>query len=176
MEVIVAPNPLPIDVTQQLVFLGGGIQQCPDWQGELITYFKKRRKRRLIDSIFLNPRRPNFPIQDPRAAEEQITWEFKMLEKCDIFTMLFCNSISPQPICFYELGRNIERMKEKFPSSWEERIIISCDENFIRRQDVEIQTRLATDGKVRVGIYPTFELIPKHCNEIINLLNLDNYL
>ena len=62
----------------------------------------------------LNPRREDW-IEEPGAAERQIEWEFDMIERCDVFTMYFAGGESDQPICMYELGRNIERMKQRFP-------------------------------------------------------------
>ena len=94
--------------------------------------------------MIFNPRRENFPIGDKNAAYEQIQWEFDQLEKCDIFSMYFCAGESDQPICMYELGRNILRMQNKFPADWQERIIISVEDGYKRKQDVLIQTELAT--------------------------------
>ncbi len=44
------------------LFLAGGITGCPDWQRQL--------RDKLADTplTLLNPRRANFPIDDPRAA------------------------------------------------------------------------------------------------------------
>ena len=168
VTVITAPEHVQIPKGAITIFLAGGIQKCGDWQKELISLFQKSN---ISEDIYLiNPRRDNFPIDDPNAAEEQITWEFEMLEQCDYFTMLFNSSESDQPICFYELGRNIERMKQKFPKIWMNQIIVSSDKNFKRVQDVEIQTKLATKGKVEAGIFETNELVKKHFEKIIENL------
>jgi hypothetical protein len=66
--------------------------------------------------------------------------------------MYFSGGESDQPICMYELGRNLERMKQRFPDDWWERIIITCDANYKRVSDVAIQTALATDKKVKVVV------------------------
>lgn len=168
ITVVTAPEKVEFNKESIRIFLAGGIQKCGDWQNELINMFKSSNIKE--DIYLINPRRDDFPIDDPNAAEEQITWEFNMLEDCDFFTMLFNSSESDQPICFYELGRNIERMKQKFPKIWMNQIIISSDKNFKRVQDVEIQTKLATKGKVNVGIYDTKELVKKHFEKIIENL------
>ena len=51
----------------------------------------------------------------------------------------------------YELGRNILRMQMRFPSNWEDRIIISVEDGYKRKQDVIIQTGLATNDKIFVN-------------------------
>jgi len=141
-----------------LVFLAGGITDCPEWQKEVI------KKLNIEDNhvIICNPRRDNFPIHDPNASYEQIEWEYKALNKCYIFSIMFCESTSDQPICFYELGRYIERMKLRFPKDWKNRIIVSCDDEFKRIQDVLIQTKLATSNRVKVNVGKGEDLINTH--------------
>ena len=162
VKVITAPEKIEFPKTAIKIFLAGGIQKCDEWQQKIINMFKEYETEKEI--YLINPRRENFPIDDPNASYEQIKWEFDMLEQCHIFTMLFLDSESDQPICFYELGRNIERMKQRFPQSWDRRIVVSCDENFKRRQDVEIQTKLATG--MSVNIVPTDKLVETHFKAI----------
>lgn len=168
VTVVTAPEKIEFPVGSIRIFLAGGIQKCREWQKELIDMFKHLNID--TDIYLINPRRDNFPIDDPNATEEQITWEFDMLEECDFFTMFFDNSDSDQPICFYELGRNIERMKQKFHKIWQNNIIITCDKNFKRVQDVVIQTKLATKDKVDVGVYDSEDVIKKHFEKIIENL------
>ena len=124
------------------VFLAGGITNCHEWQDEVI---KNLESFPYTDNLIIfNPRRKNFPIHDPNASRQQIEWEFKWLERMDIFSMYFCKDDSDQPICLYELGRNLVRMQNRFPSDWEDRIIITCEKGYKRQQDVIIQTELAT--------------------------------
>ena len=123
-----------------LCFLAGGITQCSDWQSEVIKELKKYDAEHLV--VF-NPRRENFPIHDPNASEEQIKWEFEQLQRMDIFSMYFCNSKSVQPICMYELGRNLVGMEHRFPDDFTDRIVVSVEKGYSREQDVRIQTKLA---------------------------------
>ena len=60
------------------LFLAGGISNCPDWQAELIEKIKD-----LPGLTVYNPRRKNFPMDDPKAAEAQITWEYNKLKGVD---------------------------------------------------------------------------------------------
>lgn len=122
--------------TYPTVFLGGGIQKCPDWQKEMVGL--------LSDELItiLNPRRKNFPIHDPNAAEGQITWEYHRLNSADIFSMWFCNTkLSDQPICMYELGRHLVLHKDH-----PETVVIGVEPGYRRAQDVIIQSRLVDDS------------------------------
>lgn len=153
------------------VFLAGGIQKCPLWQERVIENFKKSPMNSDVDIYLINPRRTNFPINDPNAANEQIEWEFEMLEKCDIFSMYFANTLdSDQPICFYELGRNIERMKAKFPEDWNERIVVTCEKGFRRWKDVDVQTSLATDYEVEVNLVNNDVEMMRHTRNILGAI------
>lgn len=143
MKLITAIEPLNIDGLS--VFLAGGITNCPNWQKDVIEGLSD------TDLTVLNPRRDNFPIHDPNAADDQIAWEFEALERCDIFSMYFADADSDQPICMYELGRNIARMQMRFPNTWMYRIVIAADPNYRRFNDVKIQTKLATYNRIYVG-------------------------
>jgi len=118
------------------IFLAGGITNCKNWQKEVIKELEFENI-----SIF-NPRQENFDITDKNASFKQISWEFERLEQMDIFSMYFCNGESDQPICMYELGRNILKMQNRFPNDWEKRIIISVEDEYKRKKDVIIQTQL----------------------------------
>lgn len=158
MKVITAPNEYIPNENDIKVFLAGGITNCRNWQKEVIDEFMQYVKvfhcnDDLYDRLVIfNPRRDSFSINDFEAAQKQIEWEFYALEKADIFSIYFCNSDSDQPICMYELGRNIERMKQKFPKDYYERIIITCEAGYKRTQDVLIQTLLATVALVGPSI------------------------
>lgn len=133
----------PGDIT---CFLAGGITDCAEWQDEVIKILSEMDLPKLV--IF-NPRRKNFPINDPNASTEQITWEYNMLNQMDIFSMYFAYSEqSVQPICMYELGRHLERMRVRFPEDFLSRIIVSSEPTYSRLQDVEIQTKLAVDKDI----------------------------
>lgn len=153
------------------VFLAGGIQKCPMWQDRVIENMLSVPMTSDIDIYLINPRRKNFPINDPNAAEEQIKWEFDMIEQCDIFSMYFANTLeSDQPICFYELGRNIERMKQRFPKDWMYRIVVTCETGFRRWKDVDIQTELATDDEVYVNLVTNDVKMETHTRDILRAM------
>jgi len=112
--------------TKKSIFLAGSITGARNWQKEVVQAIKD------FDVVVFNPRRDNFPIHDPSAALEQITWEHEMLRKADMIQMWFDgNTVSP--ICLFELGAWIMTSKP---------MVIGMDPNYQRRQDVEIQTKL----------------------------------
>lgn len=130
-------------------FLAGGITKCWNWQEAVINELNKYNLPNNL--VIFNPRRENFPIDDPRAAYEQISWEFYWLERCDIFSMYFARSESVQPICMYELGRNLARMRYTYrsdPGSYIDRVVITCEDGYSRAEDVLIQSNLALGGNI----------------------------
>ena len=142
VQVITAPSiEIPVYTS---AFLAGGITNCKEWQKEVIKNLEYE------DISLFNPRQEHFDVSDKNASYKQILWEFERLEKMDIFSMYYCNDNSDQPICMYELGRNIVRMQNRFPSDWEKRIVISVEDGYRREADVLIQTELATQNKVFV--------------------------
>lgn len=124
MEYIEAPT--VYKGNKRSLFLAGGITNCPDWQSELTDLLKDK------NITLLNPRRANFPIHDPNAAEEQIAWEYKHLRKADAISFWFPKE-TICPIVLYELGAW---------SMTEKPIFVGVHPDYPRRQDVEIQTGL----------------------------------
>lgn len=155
-QVIVAPS---LEVQKHTsVFLGGGITGCADWQKEVCDFLKDE------EITIFNPRRDKFDISDNTLTMQQIEWEFKRLECCDIFSMYFCNSESVQPICMYELGRNIVRMQSRFPLTWQHRIIVNVEPGYKRKDDVYWQMAWATDSHV----------LPTYGNAVYHAIAISN--
>ena len=177
MKIITAPDKYTAKGTDILVFLAGGITSCSDWQSNVIHTLQELdaspESGSLDNLVLFNPRRENFPINDLSAALTQISWEFQQLEQADILSMYFANSSSDQPICMYELGRNIARMQMRFPTDWMHRIVVSVQQGYRRESDVRIQMMLATDGAVAPVGYEQGENF--HAHRIYNAyLHLKN--
>ena len=117
------------------VFLAGGITNCPDWQAEIIEKLKDEE-----GLILYNPRRANFPMDDPTAVDKQISWEYDKLKDADVIIFWFSRG-SLNPIVLYELGMWGNSRPEK-------KIVIGCDPKYERIQDVEIQSRLAGNTQI----------------------------
>ena len=159
VKIITAPEKIGKD--GYMLFLAGGITDCDNWQKvvqyELCRIFKN-------DSlIILNPRRDNFPIDDPAAAVEQVTWEFNALEKCDMFSMYFAGGKSDQPICMYEYGRHLAKLGES-KYNLDTFVVTACKE-YKRYNGVIIQTRLVNN---RIVVNSTLD---EHINTIVDKLN-----
>lgn len=118
------------------LFLAGGITNCPDWQSDIIKLLEP-----IGDLSVYNPRRKNFPMNDPNAAEEQITWEYNHLRDSDLILFWFSRG-SLNPIVLYELGR--------WGNSSEKHIVIGLDEEYERKYDVTIQTFLSRGIKTPI--------------------------
>jgi len=123
---IEAPNHLEKDVPYPSLFIAGGITNCREWQTHLC--------RNLSDMplVIYNPRKKNFPIDDPNAAYEQIRWEYDNLRKADFISFWFCRD-TLCPITLYELGAQC---------MFDKPVLVGMDPEYERRQDVEIQTSL----------------------------------
>lgn len=170
MKVIVAPEIYEQKPDEISLFLAGGITGCMGWQDKVIEKLGKYSLDRLV---VYNPRRDNFPIGDPDAAPAQVKWEFDYLQRMDIFSMFFCNGESDQPICMYELGRNIMTMHIRFPEDWESRIVISCCIDYKRSQDVDLQTKLAFNKEHPVVFgSDSYALMDNHVDGIVNAYRL----
>lgn len=170
MKVITAPEPYIAERGDVFLFLAGGISNCWEWQDAVIKELEKYNLEKLV--VF-NPRRKNFPIDDPNAARDQIGWEFSWLNMADIFTMYFANADSDQPICMYELGRHLERIKNfslynDYYFDPKDRIVIGVEDGYRRAQDVYIQSELALEDDIVIrNCNPT-----KYAKQIVEKYNL----
>jgi hypothetical protein len=115
------------------VFLAGGITGVSDWQSEVVA------KMELLvgcagelcpNILLMNPRRANFPMNDPNAAPEQIKWEHAHLRQADAISFWFAPE-TVQPIALFEYGYWLGQNNP---------LIVGCDPAYPRRQDVIIQT------------------------------------
>ena len=145
-----APNGFRADLARPWVFMAGGITNCPDWQKDLHQFLYTGMgplagNPATIHSFTLfNPRRENFPIHDPCASEEQITWEHVGFKLADIIVFWFAKG-SLNPIVLYELGKHCMHPN----------IVVGCDPEYVRTQDVVIQLRLMRPRlKVILGFEP----------------------
>ena len=129
------------------IFLAGGITDCVNWQMDLVFELKNLNDSGLFDLgglVIFNPRRDNFDVMDMEAIIEQIKWEHKALEKCDICSFFFPASESVQPITLYELGRHLG----------DHTSVVTIQKGYKRAEDVKIQ--LALDGNF-CSIYNSYE-------------------
>ncbi len=123
------------------VFLAGGISGTFDWQADVIA--------RLADLslVLLNPRRHNFPIDDPSAAHAQIAWEFRHLQRATAVLFWF----PPEtlcPIALYELGGRAQIREQP--------LFVGTHPDYARRLDVEVQLKLA---RPEVAVVSTTEAL-----------------
>jgi len=125
MNYVEAPD-MWIESDDVKLFLAGGITNCPDWQQDMVE------KLRDTELVILNPRREDFPIHDPNAAQAQIEWEFNALRAAEAIQFWFPKE-TLCPIVLYELG------------TWSmanKKIFVGTDLGYKRIPDVIIQTQL----------------------------------
>ena len=101
----------------------------------------------------LNPRRKNFPIDDPNAGREQIVWEYHALHDANAILFWFpCETLCP--IVLYELGAWSMTNKPLY---------VGVHPKYERRKDVEIQTELVRpDVRVVFSLERLAEQVQKH--------------
>lgn len=140
------------------IFLAGGISNCRDWQSDMIEELKNLDVDGLVglgDLIIFNPRRDDFDITDKTATIEQIKWEHKCLERCDICSFFFPESDTVQPIALYELGKHMGKRRS----------VVGIQKGYLRAEDVKIQ--LALDGDT-CAIYGSYEeAIREHARSLV---------
>jgi hypothetical protein len=125
MEYVEAPDTYRSE--EPSVFLAGGITGCPDWQSRMVDMLED------TSLVLYTPRREDFPIEDPGAAEEQIRWEHEYLREADAISFWFPKD-SVCPIALYEIGAW---------SMTDKPLFVGTHPEYPRKQDVEIQTGLA---------------------------------
>ena len=128
MRYIEAPAELGRDVAGPVLFLAGGITDCPDWQAEAAAMLRGEAGLTVV-----NPRRA---VYDEDVAVEQITWEHTHLHRAGLILFWFTSG-SLQPIALYELGVHVTRGAP---------IVVGADPDYPRRLDVEVQLSLARPG------------------------------
>lgn len=112
------------------VFLAGGISDTENWQREIIHALRDTA------GVLLNPRRAEFPMDDPDAGRVQIEWEHRHLRRAGLVAFWF----PPQtlcPIALFELGLCVE---SGIP------LAVGTHPDYARRFDIEVQMRLRRPG------------------------------
>lgn len=137
MKVITAPNhptDAEYDAHWPMLFVAGGITGAPNWQPEYLEMLKD------VDGLAFNPRRPEFDVRDPNNAIVQIEWEAKYLAVANAISFWFPKE-TLCPITLYELGRWTAEVLCR--GSATKKLFIGVHPEYARRDDVEIQTKLA---------------------------------
>ncbi|MBC8102371.1 MAG: nucleoside 2-deoxyribosyltransferase domain-containing protein [Cytophagales bacterium] len=120
---------------EPMLFLAGGISGCGDWQREMTALLSD------TSLTLLNPRRPDFPIDDEAAARTQIEWEFRHLRLADAILFWFPHE-TLCPITLFELGAGSRSAVPLF---------VGTHPDYQRRTDVIVQLSLARPEVSVVG-------------------------
>lgn len=128
-------NGPPIPGIGPVVFLGGGITGCPDWQSDILSMIE-------CENYFMvaNPRRENWDMSSDSG--EQIRWEYRWLDRADIVSFWFpCETLCP--ITLYELADVTRRVMYDQDSQGDRlELVVGAHREYERRFDIEYQTAL----------------------------------
>jgi hypothetical protein len=164
MHYVEAPNDIS-NLPRPLVFLAGGITNCDEWQKEVVKHLMTVKD---LPGTIVNPRRENFPMDDPNAAPEQIEWEHKALWASDVISYWFDGGESVQSITMFELGCHLSRY---VVGAGPNQLIVGASPEYKRYQDVEIQlwchSRMTHES---YGVKITAHTVKEHALNIANAL------
>jgi len=164
MQYVEAPGNIK-NLAHPLVFLAGGITDCEDWQA---VVREKLTGHGSPKGTLLNPRRAEFPIDNPDAAHEQIMWEHEALWMSDVITFWFAGGPSVQPIVMFEYGCHLGRYSIGGGPS---KLLVGVHRNYKRRQDVLIQTEAHNRNLNGPWKVQPVQTLAKHIENIEAYLN-----
>lgn len=112
---------------ERSIFLAGGIIDTKyDWQQEMIERLSD------TDLVVLNPRRNDFPKDDPYATTHQIKWENDHLEKAT-YVLFWFPAEAPCMTSLFELGTWSKAGKPLF---------VGIEPGYIKKGGIEKQMAL----------------------------------
>lgn len=122
------------NTAKTMVFMAGGISNCPDWQ----DYAARQLQTLDDDLVLINPRRHGFDITNENMTKDQIRWEHDALHKADAIMFWFpCETVCP--ITLFELGVHAGKVP----------LFVGTHPEYTRRLDVIEQLSLI-DPTIRV--------------------------
>lgn len=129
-----APDPYePQEGDPPAVFLAGGISGCPDWHSHAVHVLRDSG----VPMVVLNPARKNFPITDPNAGWEQVSWEQHHLHLPGLITLMWFPRphlpVTVQPIAQFEFGQASDKPDRT--------LVIGADPDYPRQLDVHHMMR-----------------------------------
>lgn len=117
------------------LFVAGGITDCPDWQ-TLFIHLLTVELGETVELDCYNPRTPDFDVSRTDESRMQIVWEHRALQQADIISFWFPEE-TLCAITLFELGAWLNSDKP---------ITVATHENYARRFDVGVQSKLARPG------------------------------
>ena len=166
LKYVESPGKWEFDPSYPRVFLAGGITGCANWQSELHDKLLKSGESMVV----FNPRRENFPINDPSAGPAQVAWEFYhfRMSSCIIF---WFSSETVQPIVMFELGA-WSMFNVMDPGRFE--IVVGTHPSYPRKQDVELQMHfLSPEMKIHDSLDAVADSVVEHARSYH--LNIEAY-
>jgi hypothetical protein len=113
------------------VFLAGGITGVERWHDRAAAGLAR-------EAVVLNPNRARFPVDDPAAGWEQVSWEQHHLHLPGVVTLFWFPASDPavttQPIAMFELGQALGEGRQ---------VVVGADPGYPRQADVHLLCRLS---------------------------------
>ena len=161
MTLFRAPEVVPVEHLKNSLFLAGGIgvgAVVPDWQSAFAARFADTHL------CLLNPRRDDYPADDPNALRQQIEWEHRYLKAASAISFWFVAE-TLCPITLYELGawaNGCDEAGRKKP------IFVGAHPDYARRADLFVQLSLvrpeveivATLGELEAQVRAAMKINP----------------
>lgn len=108
-----------------ILFLAGGISNCPNWQDIAAE------KLSSLNIVLLNPRREAW--DDSIQDYEQIKWEFDAIQKSTHIIFWFTPDTT-NPITLFEYGKELVKRNKV--------MYVGCHPDYVKKNDVYIQSQL----------------------------------
>lgn len=157
MKLIQSPNHITGFHNSIVIFLGGEITGCPNWQQIVIE------KLKYYECVLINPKRKDWDINDNTLEEKQIKWEHQYLNMADTIVFWFPKE-SVCPIALFELGKYVrETYVDSNGFSKGKELHIGCHPEYSRINDVKIQ----------VGLERPYQIIHESLDSLIQEISLD---
>jgi Nucleoside 2-deoxyribosyltransferase like len=135
MKIIQAPSFEPVEYSK-VVFLAGGISNCPNWQSDVLDRLRKYEVITNSPVTICNPRRDNFNTAKAEDSALQIQWEHTYLKLSNIIFFWFpCETLCP--ITLFEYGKMLVESRHRNLE-----LIVGCHPDYKRKFDVQYQTFL----------------------------------
>lgn len=144
-------GPLKKEDANDNIFLAGSISKAMDWQKNIQTIRSENGKTLRDEFNIVNPRRPVYE-DSPEVELQQISWEFLAINDICKNILFWFSYETVAPITLFEYGKVLE-------GSFHNNVYVGIHPDYPRKRDVEIQTALCGDRRVKEIVYSLEDLV-----------------
>lgn len=110
------------------LFLAGGIPNVQPWHDDAVMQLEMLGE----PVVVLNPRRRNFPVDDPWAGAEQVVWEHRHLHRADVTLFWFAAPDPDAPVPAESVVQPTTLLELGVALGEGRRIVVGADERYPR--------------------------------------------